>query len=161
MEDKLSMAHGLENRVPLLDNDLVDFALTLPSELKVARHTAETIDENTASSRSMRTEMRRRDGKRVLRDAMKLHCPPDVVDSEKQGFSAPDASWFRGESVRYLERTLMRDNAMLYEFLDRKAVQAAVEDHITGRQNRRLLVWSLLSLEHWARTFLSGGRDGD
>jgi asparagine synthase (glutamine-hydrolysing) len=156
MEDKLSMAHGLENRVPFLDNDLVDFAQRLPVRMKVRESAASPINENEASSKTDQIEQRRNDGKRVLRRAMQRHFPPGVTDRDKQGFSAPDASWFRGESVDYVDRALMRDRALIYEFLDQGAVRRAVGEHLSGRRNRRLLIWSLLSLEEWARNFLAG-----
>jgi asparagine synthase (glutamine-hydrolysing) len=72
----------------------------------------------------------------------------------KQGFSAPDASWFRGESIDYVRRALLRPDARIYEFLDAGVVRELVEEHLSGRENRRLLIWSLLCLEQWCRTFL-------
>jgi asparagine synthase (glutamine-hydrolysing) len=50
----------------------------------------------------------------------------------------------------------MRPDAAMYEFLDRTTVQSLVDDHLQGRVNRRLLIWSLLNFENWCRTFLAG-----
>jgi asparagine synthase (glutamine-hydrolysing) len=80
--------------------------------------------------------------------------PTDVTDRAKQGFSAPDASWFRGESIDYINRLLRDRRAMIYEFLEPAFVAEVLDDHTSGSHNRRLLIWSLLSFEWWCRTFL-------
>ena len=85
---------------------------------------------------------------------------PEISDGIKQGFSAPDASWFRGDSIDYIRRTLFARDARIYEFLDRTATQALVEEHLSGARNRRLLIWSLLCVEQWCQLFLDGGRGG-
>ena len=89
---------------------------------------------------------------------MERYVPDEVTKAEKQGFSAPDASWFRGESIDYVRRTLMNGDAAIYEFLDRDVVRDLVGEHLAGNANRRLLIWSLLSLEQWCRTFLGNER---
>jgi asparagine synthase (glutamine-hydrolysing) len=150
MEDKLSMAHGLETRVPFLDNDLVDFAMRLSPRLKLA-HMDRAVNATDAELAEMR---RTREGKVILRKAMKRHIPEEIADGEKQGFSGPDGSWFRGESLAYVRRELIDGHPRLYEFMDREVTHALIEDHLAGRVNRRLLVWSLLSFELWLRTFL-------
>ncbi len=85
---------------------------------------------------------------------MARHIPPEVAEREKQGFSAPDASWFKGESIDYVRRTLFDGRARIYDFLDRSTVQDLVQEHLDGRQNRRLLTWSLLNVEQWCERFL-------
>ncbi len=84
--------------------------------------------------------------------------PDEVTNQVKQGFSGPDASWFRGDSIDYVRETLLSPDAAIYEFLDPDGVQPLVEEHLEGRENRRLLLWSLLSFEHWCRIFLKGAR---
>ncbi|HUK60479.1 MAG TPA: asparagine synthase (glutamine-hydrolyzing) [Stellaceae bacterium] len=157
VEDKLSMAHSLETRVPFLDHDLVDFAMRLPVRMKL-KNLSETIriNENEPSDKRTRYFERTRDGKLLLRAAMSRYVPAQIADAVKKGFSAPDASWFRGESMDYVRRTLLTNNARIYDWLDRATVHRLVEDHRAGRENRRLLIWSLLYLETWARTFLDG-----
>ncbi len=161
VEDKLSMAHGLETRVPFLDNDLVDFAQRVPVGLKLGNlGEVVRLNENEPGHKTRKFFERTRDGKLILRRAMARNIPEEVTQREKQGFSAPDASWFRGESIDYVRAMLFDDRAMLFDFLDRKTVRALVEDHLSGRENRRLFLWSLLYLEVWCRTFLAGqGRD--
>lgn len=154
VEDKLSMAHSLETRVPFLDNELVDFALGLPVSLKVPALAASmSVDENVIGKRRL-LEARRADGKAVLREAMERVLPAVAAKRQKQGFSAPDASWFRGESIAYLNRLLRDPKARIYEFVDPAYVERVLEEHTSGRVNRRLLIWSLLSLEWWCRSFL-------
>lgn len=158
VEDKLSMAHSLETRVPFLDNDLVDFAMKLPVEMKL-RQFSETVrlNENEPGAKSTRYFQKTRDGKLLLRDLMERYVPKEVVEREKQGFSAPDASWFRGESIDYIRRALMGPDARIFDYVDRSVVQSLVDDHLSGRTNRRLLIWSLLSFEKWIETFATGG----
>lgn len=158
IEDKLSMAHGLETRVPFLDNDLVDFAQSLPVKMKLGNlGEVIRINENEPGPKTMKFFNKTRDGKLILRKAMQRFIPKQVTSEAKQGFSAPDASWFRGESMDFVRRKLFDNNARIYDWLDRKTVQALVTEHLEGKQNRRLLIWSLLYLEEWARQFLEIG----
>jgi asparagine synthase (glutamine-hydrolysing) len=155
VEDKLSMAHSLESRVPFLDNDLVDFAMRVPVHLKLL-NLAEVVrlNENEPGRKKTQYRNRTRDGKLLLRKAMERYIPAKVINREKQGFSAPDASWFKGESIDYVRRKLFNDRVRIYEFLDRQVVQDLVNEHLEGKQNRRLLVWSLLNVENWCEKFL-------
>jgi asparagine synthase (glutamine-hydrolysing) len=157
VEDKLSMAHSLESRVPFLDNDLVDFAMRLPVRLKLRElDRVVELNENQPGPKTQQYFERTRDGKLLLRKTMHRYVSPDIADQVKQGFSGPDASWFRGDSIDYIRRTLLGGDAAIYEFLNPDGVLALVRDHIEGRENRRLLLWSLISFENWCRIFLSG-----
>lgn len=154
VEDKLSMAHSLETRVPFLDNDLVDFAMRIPAKLKLGNLTEVVrLNENEPGGKTQKYFERTRDGKLVLRKVMERHIPQKITDKEKQGFSAPDASWFKGESIDFVRRRLYEGRARLYDVLDRDAVQSLVNEHLEGRENRRLLIWSLLNLEEWLEKF--------
>lgn len=163
VEDKLSMAHGLESRVPLLDNDLVDLACKIPVHLKLGGLSQIVrLDENEPAPKGARYFEKTRDGKLILRELMKRYVPADIADGIKQGFSGPDASWFRGESIDYVKRRLLDRNAMIYDYLDRAVVTELLNDHLEGRANRRLFVWSMLYLEEFLHTFMSGeGRAKD
>jgi asparagine synthase (glutamine-hydrolysing) len=159
VDDKLSMAHGLETRVPFLDNDLVDFAQRLPVRLKLRDldHVV-ALDENEPGPKSQKYFERTQDGKLLLRRVMERHVPVQVTEQVKQGFSGPDATWFRGESLDYVRRVVDDSKSRMYAFLEPKTVQRLVEEHLAGKENRRLLVWSLLNFEQWCRTFLDGER---
>jgi asparagine synthase (glutamine-hydrolysing) len=157
VEDKLSMAHSLENRVPFMDNDLVDFAQQLPIGLKLRDlDDVVRLNENEPGDKTQRYFQRTRDGKLILRRVMERYVPDTFTKQIKQGFSGPDANWFRGDSMDYVRRELLDPDAAIYEFLDPGGVRRLVEDHLEGRENRRLLLWSLMSFEHWCRTFLKG-----
>lgn len=159
VEDKLSMAHGLESRVPFLDNDLVDFAMQLPVTMKVGNlHQIEKINENEVGNKVSKYFKRTNDGKLILRKAMQKYIPDDITSLEKQGFSAPDASWFKGESIEYVKRVLMHGDAAIYNYLDRDALHGLIQEHLDGKQNRRLLVWSLLNLEKWCNHFIENSK---
>ena len=154
IEDKLSMAHGLETRVPFLDNDLVDFAMRLPIRFKLGNlGEVVRINENEPGPKTELFYQNARDGKLLLRKALQRYVPREVTERRKQGFSAPDASWFKGESIEYVRRTILAPSAKIFDVLDRRAVTSLVDDHLQGKQNRRLLIWSLLSLEAWFHAF--------
>lgn len=156
VEDKLSMAHSLETRVPFLDNDLVDFAMKLPARVKLGNLTEIVrLNENEPGPKTSKYFQKTQDGKLILRKVMGRYLPDAVTQREKQGFSAPDASWFKGDSIEYVKRKLYAPDARIYEFLDRAEVRRLVDEHLEGRQNRRLLIWSLLSLEKWCHSFTS------
>lgn len=148
VEDKLSMAHGLESRVPFMDNDLVDFAMQCPVGLKL-NNLAEVlrVNENEPGNKQRRFFQRTNDGKQILRDMMSHYIPDEITKAEKQGFSSPDASWFKGESIEFVKRQLLRPDARIYGHLDLAAVKPLIQEHLDGVQNRRLLIWSLLNLE--------------
>jgi asparagine synthase (glutamine-hydrolysing) len=150
VEDKLSMAHGLENRVPFMDNDLVDFAMQCPVGLKLNNLTEVLrLNENDPGGKKHRYFQKTNDGKQILRDMMARYIPPDVTQAQKQGFSSPDASWFKGESIGYVERRLFNGDAQIFNYMDREAIESMVHQHTCGKQNRRLLIWSLLNVESW------------
>ena len=155
VEDKLSMAHSLETRVPFLDNDLVDFAMRLPVKTKLGNlDEVVRLNENEPGSKTQKYFQKCQDGKLLLRQVMNRHIPSEITDATKQGFSAPDASWFKGESIDYVRGELLKPNARIYEFMDRKTVTSMVQEHLDGKQNRRLLIWSLLNFEHWCLNYL-------
>jgi asparagine synthase (glutamine-hydrolysing) len=149
VEDKLSMAHGLEGRVPFLDNDLVDFAMRVPVKYKL-NNLAEVarLNENEPGAKTEKFFERTKDGKQILRDAMSRRIPESVTSRAKQGFSSPDASWFKGESIDFVRRQLSGPSP-LFDVLDRETVSTVLESHFSGQENRRLLVWGLLSLHEW------------
>jgi asparagine synthase (glutamine-hydrolysing) len=156
VEDKLSMAHSLETRVPFLDNDLVDFAMQIPVSMKL-RSLGEIVrlNENEPGHKTTRYFQQTRDGKLLLRKVMERYVPEEVVTGVKQGFSAPDASWFRGESIEYVNKTVLSRRARMFDYMDYESVKGLVLEHLQGKQNRRLFIWSLLNFEMWLRSFLS------
>lgn len=160
VEDKLSMAHSLETRLPFLDNDLVDFAMRLPTRLKLGNlGDVVRLNENEVGAKTAKYFQKTNDGKLLLRDMMRRHIPDEVAEREKQGFSAPDASWFKGESINYVKEILFDGDALIFDFMDAGEIRRLVSDHLEGRENRRLLIWSLLNVEQWCRRFLADGKN--
>ncbi|MDB9718082.1 asparagine synthase (glutamine-hydrolyzing), partial [Candidatus Pelagibacter sp.] len=105
VEDKLSMAHSLESRVPFMDNDLVDFAMQCPVNLKLNNlSNVIKIDENSLGDKQSQFFEKTNDGKQILRDAMTKNIPNEIIRAKKQGFSSPDASWFKGESIEFVKK---------------------------------------------------------
>ena len=150
VEDKLSMAHGLETRVPFLDNDLVDFAMRCPVHLKLNNlANVVRINENDVGDKTKQYFQKTRDGKQILRDVMKKYIPDDITKAEKQGFSGPDGSWFKGDSIDFVKKTLNNKNSSLYRYMDETVISELVGEHLKGEKNRRLLIWSLLNFNAW------------
>jgi len=158
VDDKLSMASSLETRVPFLDNDLVDFAVRTPVSHKLDNlEQVVQLNQNEPGNGPEKYLRRSKDGKTVLRKAMQRFLPKDITDAEKQGFSAPDASWFKGESMQYVRETLCTKDSPIYAYMDETVVHGLLGEHLTGQQNRRLLIWSLLNFDAFCQTFLSAG----
>ncbi len=150
VEDKLSMAHGLETRVPFLDNDLVDFAMKCPVSLKLKNlNIVQGFNENETSNKKRKYFQKTNDGKQIIREMMGRYIDQDVTQATKQGFSSPDASWFKGQSIDFVNKTLYQNKARIYDILDENSVKTLVNSHLECKQNKRLLIWSLLNLEHW------------
>lgn len=155
LEDKISMAHKMETRVPFLDNDLVEFAMRLPVRYKLKNlHEVVKINENDVQKKWASDYSKTSDGKMILRKLTEKYIPQDINNAIKQGFSAPDASWFRGESIDYVKKIVENPRTRMYDFLSKKEVLQAVEQHISGKTNNRLFIWSLLNFEAWLNHYL-------
>jgi asparagine synthase (glutamine-hydrolysing) len=128
--DRMTMAHGLELRSPLLDPELVAFAATLAPSLQLGP---------------------RGQLKRVLRRAVEPLVPAEILARGKQGFGVPLDSWFRGELRGYLRGTLGAPDARVRSYLSGPAVDAILAEHDTGAANRGHALWTLLTLELFLR----------
>jgi asparagine synthase (glutamine-hydrolysing) len=126
VEDKISMSMGLEVRVPFLDQDIVDFSLTLPENLLI-----DSVDMNVTK------------GKIVLRELMSKY-QKGKASGKKQGFTGPDEVWFKDQSR---VRKFINKDSNLWSFLDREQTLLELDRHYQGLSNRRLLIWSLIQLE--------------
>jgi asparagine synthase (glutamine-hydrolysing) len=131
--DRMSMAASLEARVPLLDHHIVEFAVSLPSALK----------------------MRDGTGKWILREAIRDLVPASVLSKPKRGFGVPLRRWFR-EDLRHRVEALKRPDSPIYEYADRRAVARVAAEHGTGRRDHSATIWRLLVLDVW----LAGLRAG-
>ena len=131
--DRTSMAVSLEARVPLLDFDLVDFALQIPGNWHV------TANES----------------KRLFRRAIKGIVPDSVLSRPKQGFEVPLGRWFRGP-LRHRIEALRDPSADLRQYVDVGAVQRLVFEHVVSRRDHSVTLWSLMVLECWLAALGSG-----
>ncbi|MES2330142.1 MAG: asparagine synthase (glutamine-hydrolyzing) [Bacteroidota bacterium] len=154
--DKLSMANGLEERFPFLDNDLVDLAQKIPVRYKLGNlENMKRIDENEFRMKS-KIYQEFDDGKNVLRKAMSDFLPAKIINRKKQGFSAPDESWYRGENAEYIKKLLLSKKTVSYDFINPSYIEHIIHEHMDKRINHRLLLWSLMNFEWWCRIFLNG-----
>ena len=145
VEDKLSMAHSLESRVPFMDNDLVDFAMKCPLKLKLNNlNKVIRLNENEVGPKPSVYYQKTNDGKKILRQMMSRYLPANVVNAKKQGFSAPDASWFKGESINFVKKKLLDKNAPIFSVMEYHEIKKLLTNHFEGKENKRLLIWSLL-----------------
>lgn len=132
--DRMSMAHSIETRVPLLDHKLVEFAATIPAEMNLRGGTT----------------------KYVLKRAMRGILPDSIIDRPKRGFAVPLNYWFRGKLGPYVRELLLGDETRRRGFFDTRYVASLVKRHENGR-DLDLKLWTLISFELWARQFLDQG----
>ncbi len=154
--DKLAMANGLEERFPFMDNDLVNFAQKVPIRHKLGNlENMKRIDENDFKKKSQAYKTYD-DGKNVLRKAMLDFMPEKILNRNKQGFSAPDESWYRGENAAYIKELLLSKRTVSADYINQDYIKEIVDDHINNHVNHRLLIWSFMNFEWWCRIFLNG-----
>jgi len=144
VEDKISMSKGLEVRAPFLDNDLVNYALKIPNK-KLFLKTKLNNNENNLRAKHKQFIK----GKLILRKSLSKSLPHDILYDRKQGFSGPDKSWFRGESIDFINSQLKN----LPNFLNKKKVLEIFKKHIGGKQNYRLTIWSIIYLIKFSKIF--------
>jgi asparagine synthase (glutamine-hydrolysing) len=130
--DIATMAHGLEGRSPMLDHEFMEFAASLPSNLKLRGETTKYIF------------------KRALRGLL----PADIIDRPKKGFSVPLDVWFRNELREMSGDLLLGGRLASRGYFKPGAVQQLLEEHWAGAANRDTQLWSLLMLESWHRMFI-------
>ncbi len=143
VEDKLSMAHSLETRVPFLDNDLVDFASKLPNSLKITSAPVKANENDIVEKPAVRSTS----GKYILRKTLNRYLDDKIVNDKKQGFSSPDASWFRGESIDYVRELVKKSRLIKHKIFNHQFLEKHINEHLRGEQNHRLFIWSFINLE--------------
>ena len=159
VEDKLSMAHSLETRVPFLDNKLVDFAMKISIKYKM-RNIDKVVRVNENEPAKLKKYYQKtNDGKIILRKMMSKYVPEEIYAGEKQGFSSPDNSWFKGESIEFVKREILNKDALIYNFFDYGNTKRLIDEHLTGAKNRRLFIWSLINFEIFLNLFKRGNYD--
>ena len=135
--DRMSMAHSVESRVPLLDNDVIAFASALPSSMKIANG--------------------RR--KHILKEVAATLLPPSILNRRKQGFGVPLGSWFRGNLRELFADTLLSQTTLQRGYFDARFVRRIVDDHLRGTRDHTLRLWQLVIFERWHRLYVTAERN--
>jgi asparagine synthase (glutamine-hydrolysing) len=131
--DKMSMAHALEIRVPLLDHHLIELAASIPPRLKFP---------------GFRTRA-------IYRRALEGVLPAKILGRGKQGYSLPLKQWLRNELRDYMVQ-LLRGSEVVRAHLDAAGVEALVGEHLARRANHNHTLWALINLTLWHRRFIEG-----
>jgi len=129
--DRMSMAHSIEARPPLLDHKFVEFAATIPARFRVQG----------------------RDTKYIFKKAMRGILPDTIIDRQKHGFAVPLAHWFRGELAGFARDVLLSRTCRDRGIFDTASVERLFELHTRGR-DLDLQLWTMLSFELWCQRFL-------
>src|SRR5438309_2255966 len=90
----------------------------------------------------------------VLRQAMRGLLPDETLFRRKQGFTPPDRTWYKGESLRYLRDLVLGPRALARGYFRPEALRQVLDDHLQDRRNNRFLIWSLMCFEWWNRLFV-------
>jgi asparagine synthase (glutamine-hydrolysing) len=135
--DRMSMAHSIESRVPLLDNQVLAFAASLPATLKI------------------------KDGRRkhVLKQVAAALLPREILDRRKQGFGVPLGIWFRGRLRELFADTLLSPASLQRGYFNPAFVRRLVDEHAAGRRDHTLRLWQLVVFERWHQQYV-GSRAG-
>lgn len=130
--DRMSMAHSLEVRAPLLDYQLMSFAGSLSSAFKY----------------------RKGEKKYLLKEVFSQDLPDEILYRKKMGFSPPLAEWFRGELRELAEAELLNSDDGLPRYFKIDAVRALWQDHQSGARDHGALLWSLLMFQLWWNVYM-------
>ena len=132
LADRMSMAHGLEARAPLLDHRLAEFTGRMPARLKARRG---------------RTKI-------ALRDAVRGRLPPAIVSRPKQGFMFPVAFWLDGRRLDSVRASLADGPLAGAGWIRPDAIDRLAAEHLGRREDHHVRLWMLLNLSEWYRIFL-------
>ncbi|HWF83256.1 MAG TPA: asparagine synthase (glutamine-hydrolyzing) [Vicinamibacterales bacterium] len=136
--DKMSMAVSLETRVPLLDHQLLEFAATVPTPLKL---------KNGQS-------------KYLLRRLLEKRLPTSIIDRPKHGFEAPIGDWLSGPLAPMVDSLLLDGRFKERGIFDDRSVARLWREHRNGASDHRHRLWSLVMLELWFREYADGSGHG-
>lgn len=137
--DKASMSHSLEIRVPFLDNEIVEFANTLPDDLR----------------------LKGRQGKRILRYAFSDILPENLFTRFKRGFAVPYSRWLRNELNGFFRDRVLGPSAKCKGIIQEGPIRRLLEEHERKGADHSVILWRLLVLEVWLRQIQSGLKNFD
>ena len=130
--DIASMTNSLETRSPFLDHHVVEFALTVPTRLKL---------------KGLRS-------KHLLKEAFADMLPPSILKRKKMGFGVPISAWFRRELRDFMQSVLLDGRSLSRGYFEPAAVRKLIRDHLSGRFDHSYRLWALLVLELWHRQYI-------
>jgi len=139
--DRMSMAHSLECRSPLLDSDVVTLALQMPSTLKIAGPLMSMKPRKPAG------------GKWILREAFRDRFPEGFLERPKQGFGVPLERWFKSHMRDLLYERVLSGTVLQSKRFNLKSLHGLVEEHVEGRANHAPTLWALLVLSSWGQHY--------
>jgi asparagine synthase (glutamine-hydrolysing) len=131
--DKISMSFSIEARVPVLDNELIDFTESLPAKFRLRIGKTKIIHKDFASS----------------------SLPPQIVHRKKKGFQSPTEAWFKGEIGKKYYDLLTAGNSKFSTYFDPRATAEVMDAHIRKGINKEKQIFMLVSLYYWMEDFLS------
>lgn len=142
--DKMTMAAGLEERVPFLDYRLVELADRIPVEYKLGGKGLNML----RSGHSYR-------GKKILTSAMKGYIPEFVLKQPKWGWFSPAAKWIRGPLLPLMKEVLSPEyNKGTADMFDFASLQTMLDDHVTKKQYNLNTLWAVMTFQLWYRQFM-------
>jgi asparagine synthase (glutamine-hydrolysing) len=130
--DRMSMANSLETRSPFLDQDLLQFAVRIPPDLKL---------------RGMTT-------KYILKRMLEGLVPRKIIQRKKHGFAVPVGHWFRTIYKEYIRETLLAPDAMRRGYFNEETLRRLIDEHQSGKRDHGHRLWALLTFEMWHRIFI-------
>jgi asparagine synthase (glutamine-hydrolysing) len=133
-QDQMSMAASIESRVPFLDHEFVEHAVSLPDHLKLHGLTT----------------------KAVLRAALKDILPAGILTRRKMGFPTPLGGWLRGPFASWIDEFVLSPRALARGYFDPSALRRLADEHRSGRAEHGDRLWLLMNLEVWQRIFIDG-----
>ncbi len=143
--DKMTMAVGLEQRVPFLDYRLVELADQIPIEYKLG----------TKGLRNILRPGHSYTGKMILKSAMKEYLPNFVLEQPKWGWFSPAAKWIRGPLLPLMKEVLSSEyNKGTSDMFDFPALHQMLDDHVSKKQYNLNTLWSVLTFQMWYRQFM-------
>lgn len=132
--DRMTMAHSLEARSPLIDYKVVEYAASLPRDMK----------------------LRGKNLKYLLKRVARRYLPDELIDRKKQGFAFPIAHWMRTDLRSFLENLFEESRFVELGLFEKDVVQALLQEHLQGKCDHNYRLWILLNLEIWYRMYFEG-----
>ncbi len=131
--DKMTMAFGLEQRVPIIDHRLIELAFKIPTKLKI--------------NRKHKTKI-------IFKQAMKDYIPKHILNQPKRGWFSPGAKWLRNDLKDFSYNVLSRDyNTETSSYFNFDIIKEVLHNHISGKEYNFNIIWALITFQIWAKIY--------